>query len=102
MHHNRSRQSHPNPATNGIFEPFIYKNDHFAKTGSGQTYRENSKKDAGFRTQVSLRIVVSRPWLPQVALPLTPDARKRTPTLRSTFPMLVPSLSWRFGRPNSV
>jgi hypothetical protein len=22
---------------NGIFEPFIYKNDHFAKTGSGQT-----------------------------------------------------------------
>jgi hypothetical protein len=25
------------PAKNGIFEPFIYKNDHFAKTGSGQT-----------------------------------------------------------------
>jgi hypothetical protein len=25
------------PAENGIFEPFIYKNDHFAKTGSGQT-----------------------------------------------------------------
>jgi hypothetical protein len=24
-------------AENGIFEPFIYKNDHFAKTGSGQT-----------------------------------------------------------------
>jgi hypothetical protein len=24
-------------AKNGIFEPFIYKNDHFAKTGSGQT-----------------------------------------------------------------
>jgi hypothetical protein len=22
---------------NGRFEPFIYKNDHFAKTGSGQT-----------------------------------------------------------------
>jgi len=22
---------------NGIFEPFIYKNDRFAKTGSGQT-----------------------------------------------------------------
>jgi hypothetical protein len=22
---------------NGIFEPFMYKNDHFAKTGSGQT-----------------------------------------------------------------
>jgi pimeloyl-ACP methyl ester carboxylesterase len=22
---------------NGIFEPFIYKNEHFAKTGSGQT-----------------------------------------------------------------
>jgi hypothetical protein len=25
------------PAKNDIFEPFIYKNDHFAKTGSGQT-----------------------------------------------------------------
>jgi hypothetical protein len=25
------------PANNGMFEPFIYKNDHFAKTGSGQT-----------------------------------------------------------------
>jgi hypothetical protein len=24
-------------AKNGIFEPFIHKNDHFAKTGSGQT-----------------------------------------------------------------
>jgi hypothetical protein len=24
-------------AKNGIFEPFIYNNDHFAKTGSGQT-----------------------------------------------------------------
>ena len=25
------------PAKDGILEPFIYKNDHFAKTGSGQT-----------------------------------------------------------------
>jgi hypothetical protein len=25
------------PAKNGIFAPFTYKNDHFAKTGSGQT-----------------------------------------------------------------
>jgi hypothetical protein len=25
------------PAENGIFEPFIYKNDHLTKTGSGQT-----------------------------------------------------------------
>ena len=25
------------PAKNGFFEPFIYKNEHFAKTGSGQT-----------------------------------------------------------------
>jgi hypothetical protein len=25
------------PAKNAIFEPFIYINDHFAKTGSGQT-----------------------------------------------------------------
>jgi len=30
-------QSKTRPAENGIFEPFIYKNDHFAKTGSGQT-----------------------------------------------------------------
>jgi hypothetical protein len=29
--------AYPIPAKNGIFEPFIYKNDHFAKTGSGQT-----------------------------------------------------------------
>jgi hypothetical protein len=31
---------------NGSSEPFIYKNDHFTKTGSGQTFkhRENSKK----------------------------------------------------------
>ena len=27
----------PSPAKNGIFEPFIYIIDHFAKTGSGQT-----------------------------------------------------------------
>jgi hypothetical protein len=39
------------PAKNGIFEPFIYITDHFAKTGSGQ-HRENSKKDAVFRTLV--------------------------------------------------
>jgi hypothetical protein len=25
------------PAKTRIFEPFVYKNDHFAKTGSGQT-----------------------------------------------------------------
>eukprot|EP01046_Picozoa_sp_COSAG06_P008912 COSAG06_NODE_456_length_15511_cov_7.299312_12_plen_81_part_00 len=25
------------PAGNGFFEPFIHRNDHFAKTGSGQT-----------------------------------------------------------------
>jgi hypothetical protein len=30
------RKHHSRPAKNGIFEPFIYKNDHFAKTGSGQ------------------------------------------------------------------
>jgi hypothetical protein len=29
---------HPaQPAKNGIFEPFIYLKNHFAKTGSGQT-----------------------------------------------------------------
>ena len=32
---------------NGIFEPFIYINEHFAKTGSGQTYGK-LKKDAVF------------------------------------------------------
>jgi hypothetical protein len=26
--------------------PFVYKNDHFAKTGSGQTEGKHSKKDA--------------------------------------------------------
>jgi hypothetical protein len=29
---------------NGLFEPFIYKNDHFTKPGSGQTWG-NSKED---------------------------------------------------------
>jgi hypothetical protein len=27
----------PKVSKNGLFEPFIYKNDHFTKTGSGQT-----------------------------------------------------------------
>eukprot|EP01046_Picozoa_sp_COSAG06_P063245 COSAG06_NODE_14606_length_1143_cov_9.099617_1_plen_60_part_00 len=30
-------QASPGADQNGIFEPFIYKNEHFAKTGSGQT-----------------------------------------------------------------
>ena len=34
---------------NGLFEPFIYKNDHFAKTGSGQTQgKQHSKKERRF------------------------------------------------------
>jgi hypothetical protein len=33
----RPQPASVHPAENGIFEPFIYKNDHFAKTGSGQT-----------------------------------------------------------------
>jgi hypothetical protein len=37
----------------------MYKNDHFAKTGSGQTYKKNSKKDAVFRT---CRIFFARSW----------------------------------------
>jgi hypothetical protein len=32
------------PAKTGIFEPFIYRNDHFAKTGSGQTWGKLKKK----------------------------------------------------------
>ena len=32
-----TRSKRKKPAENGIFAPFIYKNDHFAKTGSGQT-----------------------------------------------------------------
>jgi hypothetical protein len=31
------RSSATHPAKTDIFEPFLYKNDHFAKTGSGQT-----------------------------------------------------------------
>jgi hypothetical protein len=37
-----SRRS--NSAENGFFEPFIHKNDHFAKTGSGQTIGKALKK----------------------------------------------------------
>jgi hypothetical protein len=31
------RRTRHRPAKNGIFAPFIYKREHFAKTGSGQT-----------------------------------------------------------------
>jgi hypothetical protein len=44
------------PAKNGIFEPFVYKNDPFAKTGSGQT-QGKLKKDAVFRTGLLRRKV---------------------------------------------
>jgi hypothetical protein len=30
---------------NGLFEPFIYKNEHFTKTGSGQTQGKLQQKD---------------------------------------------------------
>ena len=36
---------------NGLFEPFLYKNEHFAKTGSGQT-QGKLPKDAVFRRTV--------------------------------------------------
>jgi hypothetical protein len=32
------------PAKNGIFEQFMYKYDHFAKTGSGQTWGKRNKR----------------------------------------------------------
>ena len=32
----RCRRRSPRRSENGLFEPFLYKNDHFAKTGSGQ------------------------------------------------------------------
>jgi hypothetical protein len=38
------------PAKNGIFEPFIDRNDHFAKTGSGQTSGKLKKREDVFRT----------------------------------------------------
>jgi hypothetical protein len=38
------------PAKNGIFAPFIFKNEQFAKTGSGQT-QGKLQKDAVFRTK---------------------------------------------------
>jgi hypothetical protein len=34
---NETKQHPVGTPKNGIFEPFLYKNDHFAKTGSGQT-----------------------------------------------------------------
>ena len=42
-----------------MFEQFIHINDHFAKTGSGQTYRKNSLKDGVFRT-VLAEVVIQR------------------------------------------
>jgi len=34
---------------NGLFEPFIYENAHFAKTGSGQTLPKLQKKTSFLR-----------------------------------------------------
>eukprot|EP01046_Picozoa_sp_COSAG06_P012688 COSAG06_NODE_753_length_12547_cov_928.116244_10_plen_94_part_00 len=39
------------PAKHAIFEPFIYENDHFAKTGSGQLRGKTQKKDGVIRTE---------------------------------------------------
>eukprot|EP01046_Picozoa_sp_COSAG06_P123280 COSAG06_NODE_71159_length_187_cov_29.500000_1_plen_62_part_11 len=33
---------------NGLIDPFMHTNEHFTKTGSGQTYRENSKTEWRF------------------------------------------------------
>ena len=32
------------PSKNGLFEPFVYENEHFTKTGSGQTQGKHSKR----------------------------------------------------------
>ena len=42
---------------NGLFEPFIFKNEHLTKTGSGQTWRNHSKKGPFFlrRAGVAMR-----------------------------------------------
>ena len=40
-------------AKNGIFEPVVTKNDHFAKTGSGQTQGKLQKDGSVFRTAAS-------------------------------------------------
>ena len=46
---------------NGLFEPFVYKCDHFTKTGSGQTYgklnhknRFVSGEDGGWRGEAAI------------------------------------------------
>jgi hypothetical protein len=43
----RGRRACRLPAKNGIFEPFMYKSDHFTKTGSGQTCG-NPKQECRF------------------------------------------------------
>ena len=44
----RSAPSLLRASKNGLFEPFVYKNEHFTKTGSGQTYGK-LKKGCGHR-----------------------------------------------------
>ena len=52
--------------------PFVYKNDHFAKTGSGQTEGKHSKKDAFLQAQPTQE---QQEYLN--ALPLQDQVRKR-------------------------
>eukprot|EP01046_Picozoa_sp_COSAG06_P053093 COSAG06_NODE_9095_length_1987_cov_25202.194915_3_plen_78_part_00 len=33
---------------NGLIDPFMHTNEHFTKTGSGQTYRESTQKRSVF------------------------------------------------------
>jgi hypothetical protein len=62
---------------NGLFEPFIYTNDHFTKTGSGQTYSKHIEK-----------LTKKRTVSPQASTPLDHSLEARCKeTTSSTLPL---------------
>jgi hypothetical protein len=50
---------------NGLVKPFLYKNDHFAKTGSGQTYGKHSQKRP-FPLRYLIKLAQLKAWMKQV------------------------------------
>jgi len=89
-----SGQSHLH---NAIFEPFMYKKDHFAKTGSGQNIGKalRLRQRAFFAPPQLLSVCVSH----SVVLPLRKSSAvapcRKHISFCERFLIFVPSLSWQ-------
>jgi hypothetical protein len=98
----------PAPARNGIFEPFICINDHFAKTGSGQTYGKLQKR-CRFSHHHRLSLLLARRCDPQqsraLKLPRNRSLRLRDTPLFLNFSYVRPEPVWanfRFSASNGA